>query len=180
MGRLRPSREKSLTKRPSVISASDSRTLKLAPPRASDRPANSRKKPINLKANWMLRSRCTMRSAWTWRRPSTSSLVIRRLPPDSRVSRPSRRRQLYHRRRFSSCDCRVKRCSGIRCQNVVCFWDRCQNNGRYDDDDEANLLDDDDDEAETMTSSTLQTGRCFPSESAGKTSYILHHAVPIN
>merc|ERR1712142_1259736 len=122
-----------------------------------------------------------MGSAKNWSKPSTSSLDIRRLAPDSRVSRSSRRRQSYHRRRFSSCDCRVDRCSGIRCQNVVCFWDRCQNNGRYDDDGGgANLLDDADDEAETMTSSTLLTGRCCPSDSAEKTSYILHHAVPIN
>merc|ERR1712142_933905 len=121
-----------------------------------------------------------MGSAKNWSKPSTSSLDIRRLAPDSRVSRSSRRRQSYHRRRFSSCDCRVDRCSGIRCQNVVCFWDRCQNNGRYDDDGGGNLLDDDDDEAETMTSSTLLTGRCCPSDSAEKTSYILHHAVPIN
>merc|ERR1711970_1607737 len=103
-----------------------------------------------------------------WSKPSTSSLDIRRLAPDSRVSRSSRRRQSYHRRRFSSCDCRADRCCGIRCQN----------NGRYDDDgggknlhgdddDAANLLDDDDEaEAETMTSSTLLTGRCCPSESA--------------
>merc|ERR1712142_291026 len=122
-----------------------------------------------------------MGSAKNWSRPSTSSLDIRRLAPDSRVSRSSRRRQSYHRRRFSSCDCRVDRCSGIRCQN----------NGRYDDDgggknlhddddDDAANLHDDDDEAETMTSSTLLTGRCCPSESAEKTSYILHHAVPIN
>merc|ERR1712142_136178 len=121
-----------------------------------------------------------MGSAKNWSKPSTSSLDIRRLDPDSRVSRSSRRRQSYHRRRFSSCDCRVDRCSGIRCQNVVCFRDRCQNNGRYDDDGGGANLHDDDDEAETMTSSTLLTGRCCPSESAEKTSYILHHAVPIN
>merc|ERR1711970_558617 len=112
--------------------------------------------------------------AKNWSKPSTSSLDIRRLAPDSRVSRSSRRRQSYHRRRFSSCNCRVERCFGIRCQNIGRYDDDGGGKNLHgdDDDDAVNLLDDD--EAETMTSSTLLTGRYCSSDSAEKTSYILH------
>merc|ERR1711872_1021883 len=156
------------TKRPFAISAPDSRTPRLAPPRASDRRANSRRNVINSKPIWSKSKRSTRRFATSSNAPSTSSLDIRRLAHDRWVLRSSRRRPFYHRRRHGS-DRRVNRCYGIRCQDVGCYWYPCRNNGVHDD-------------GETMTSSTHLPADVFSSSPAAEknTSNILHHAVPID
>merc|ERR1712142_733287 len=81
--RLRPFPAKSLTRRPFAISAPDSRTLRLAPLRARDKPENSKRNVINSKPTWSKSKTNTRRSAMSSSVPSMSSLDIKRSPCDS-------------------------------------------------------------------------------------------------
>merc|ERR1712042_181047 len=74
---------KSLTRRPFAISAPDSRTLRLAPLRARDKPENSKRNVINSKPTWSKSKTNTRRSAMSSSVPSMSSLDIKRSPCDS-------------------------------------------------------------------------------------------------
>merc|ERR1712142_1300210 len=81
--RLRPFPAKSLTRRPFAISAPDSRTLRLAPLRARDKPENSKRNVINSKPTWSKSKTNTRRSAMSSSVPSMSSLDTKRSPCDS-------------------------------------------------------------------------------------------------